>query len=855
MCSDYIPTIPENPEELDNVHSDQPLHGRYEVGHKLLGRYKVRSFQEGGFGIVYFVRDEISGEEYAAKTYKPELKDSVTHVENFKKEIVLWLGLKPHPHLVMPHIVELIDEQPYLFMEYIHDGFHKNLKNLITDRKNKLEWQTAIKLGYQICSAMEFINRKQEKIVHADLKPENIMITKEGNAKVTDFGTSEFFNYTGDLFPIQTTGTLEYMPPEQLRGQIVDQQSDIFSFGILLYEMVAFQLPYPTDIYNDSSLSKRESLLAFYDKMGEEFHTDAMHLTPWKKVLKNNKLAPSLKELILGCLIPQRSNRWQSFLKIQQFMEHHFEDQLEDTKMSTINVNLHNKALSYFRLGLISQSLSTFNQAIIKDPDNAPLWHDAEKALLHVDEISNFQTVSHIAREKPPVQEWNTTSIDEMSNQIQILVKETRFQTALELLLKALDKNSENKDVNYLTSLTIFLSQDSGHTYNARERLTNNVLGDTRLDHLFCECAECKSTWVPNPMTKNFSLVWSYSPPGGQCPNCARVYCRDCASKPGGTSQVCPKCDMDLTLINEPNGRTSRQSKFRSEPLYLVVVFREGPIHPDGEYLNSILSRYIPESIEQNSIILARAIFPWSLFDATFINELKDIFLKYRISKNTHQVDHILDFTDENGIRLYFLKFYNKYKKEEKKGKSRYDQAKKPQELELLALIEVYHSFEVDFTKKQIATHIINEGKFEDLLEYGTLKEKEKVLLEVSKDANYSNKDVIEGLTKVGTKDTFSRLLFYLRYAEDYEHSWRLTLESFKKNNTLILSSLLDLLKAKDKYRKKEQARGRKRLLILLNEIGDMSCIPVIEVLLATDSANQKLGREVIQSIKDRSNN
>lgn len=125
MPDDYQPTGPLSPGQEEAMpekpfeRTDMGSETQY-VGKKLLDRYEMfKPPKEGGFGIVYFVSDLETNQDYAVKTYKPEFVNHLLDVKQFKAEIDFWLNLEPYPHIVKAYFVEVIDDQPHLFMEYV----------------------------------------------------------------------------------------------------------------------------------------------------------------------------------------------------------------------------------------------------------------------------------------------------------------------------------------------------------------------------------------------------------------------------------------------------------------------------------------------------------------------------------------------------------------------------------------------------------------------------------------------------------------------------------------------------------------------------------------------------------------
>jgi serine/threonine protein kinase len=400
MNDGHVPTFPWDPDRWDPGKLSESVKQFPRSGQRLVDRYEIFGVIEGGLGIVLFATDLETGQNYAIKTYKQDFADSPSDLERFKEEIDIWISLEPHPHIAKAYFVEVIDGRPFLFMEYVSDGFHGSLRDLI----GKLGPNQAANLGYQICLALEFVNQRQSKIVHADLKPENVLITPEGKAKVTDFGLAGLFNFTDERFPRQRYGSPPYMPPEQLNGKIVDQQSDIFAYGMMFYEMLDGKLPYPFKLKGDQS-GQRNELKKFYASMGQAFFIDDYGHSPWTAIIENKTIDLGLKRIIMGCVFPNRSNRWRSFHELRQYLDAELQDVIDTPESAGEMVDLHHKALSLYRIGHLSKALSTFNLALQRDPTNAQLWLDAALALVDNNRYSDaYRFVLQARTLKPDIE-------------------------------------------------------------------------------------------------------------------------------------------------------------------------------------------------------------------------------------------------------------------------------------------------------------------------------------------------------------------------------------------------------------------------------------------------------------------
>src|ERR1700747_1603801 len=187
-------------------------------------------------GVVYRARDPIINRLVALKTITTGLADDPNLLERFYREAQSAGGLQ-HPNIVT--IFDMGDEAgvPYIAMELIEG---ENLEQMISQR---MPIPVSLKLLYaaQACSAFDYHHK--QGIVHRDIKPGNIMVNKDGAVKVVDFGIARVLE-TSKTQTGMLIGTFAYMSPEQYHGEHADERSDIWSFGVLLYELLCYERPF-----------------------------------------------------------------------------------------------------------------------------------------------------------------------------------------------------------------------------------------------------------------------------------------------------------------------------------------------------------------------------------------------------------------------------------------------------------------------------------------------------------------------------------------------------------------------------------------------------------------------------------
>ncbi|MEE3333796.1 MAG: Stk1 family PASTA domain-containing Ser/Thr kinase, partial [Ruminococcus sp.] len=212
-------------------YSGKKLDGRYEI-HELIG--------VGGMAYVYRCTDTIDDREVAVKILKDEFLNNEEFIRRFKNESKA-IAMLSHPNIVKVYDVSFGDMIQYIVMEYI-DGI--TLKEYI-GQQGVLDWREALHLTTQILKALQHAHNKG--VVHRDIKPHNIMLLQDGTIKVTDFGIARLVDTKTKTMTEQAIGSVHYIAPEQARGSKTDGKSDIYSVGVMLYEMITGKLPFDAD--------------------------------------------------------------------------------------------------------------------------------------------------------------------------------------------------------------------------------------------------------------------------------------------------------------------------------------------------------------------------------------------------------------------------------------------------------------------------------------------------------------------------------------------------------------------------------------------------------------------------------
>ena len=256
------------------------------VGKKLDGRYDIRELIGiGGMANVYRCYDTIDDREVAIKILKDEYLNNLEFIRRFKNESKA-IAVLSHPNIVKVFDVSFGDMIQYIVMEYI-DGI--TLKEYI-QQQGFLTWKETVHLISQVLAALSHAHSKG--VVHRDVKPQNMMLLSDGTIKVTDFGIARFSNNTKTMTE-QAIGSVHYIAPEQAKGDITDGRTDIYSLGVMMYEMLTGKLPYDGD--NAVSVALMH-----------------LQLTPDAPCEINPDIPEGLEEITLKAMQKQPKDRYQS---------------------------------------------------------------------------------------------------------------------------------------------------------------------------------------------------------------------------------------------------------------------------------------------------------------------------------------------------------------------------------------------------------------------------------------------------------------------------------------------------------------------------------------------------------------
>jgi len=282
-CGTQLPDV----HKIAVTETVETLKDELTTGSTFASRYQVvEELGKGGMGRVYRVLDKKLNEEVALKLIKPEIGLDRKTVERFSNELKL---ARKIVHKNVARMFDLNQEKgsQYITMEYIRG---EDLRRLVR-KMGTLSPGQAIHIAKQVCEGLGEAHRLG--VVHRDLKPQNIMVDEEGNARIMDFGIARSLAAKGITGAGVMIGTPEYMSPEQVEGKEVDQRSDLYSLGIILYEMVTGRVPFEGDTPFSVGVKQKS-----------EVPRDPREL--------NSNLPQELGRMILRCLEKDASKRYQS---------------------------------------------------------------------------------------------------------------------------------------------------------------------------------------------------------------------------------------------------------------------------------------------------------------------------------------------------------------------------------------------------------------------------------------------------------------------------------------------------------------------------------------------------------------
>ena len=373
------------PELAYSSQDQRPVGAPFKKGDFIGQKYEVyATVGEGGCGVVYLVYDHETKDVYALKTFRDEYIDDAVTRERFRREAQVWVDLERHPNLLRAWFVEEVAGRLYIIMDYIapDESGLNTLEGYLASRPPDLA--QSLLWAIQFCYGMEYAYSKGLRC-HRDIKPANIMIGEGMALKIADFGLAGALEaasrpdgidlglregrvgLSGQTMEGAGFGTPMYMPPEQFANAAgCDERSDIYAFGVVLYQMAAGgRLPFLAALPRDGS---RQQQLRFWQAM-YELHRKS----------RVPRLDSPLRGIVERCLEKEPGRRYQRFGELRQDLEPLLMDETGEVLGQPEPGSLRagewsDKGTSLSSLGRHDEALRCYDRALEIDPRYAMVW-------------------------------------------------------------------------------------------------------------------------------------------------------------------------------------------------------------------------------------------------------------------------------------------------------------------------------------------------------------------------------------------------------------------------------------------------------------------------------------------------
>ena len=219
---------------------DTRVHDTLPVGHKLIDRYLINKvLGEGGMGTVYLVMDTDTEQQVALKTISAHLAGNPQVLKTLQKEVAMARRLPAHTHLLRILDLHLRADPPFITMEAVMGG---DLEEYWLSQSRKLAVPEVTRIVSEVLSGLDALH--SARVVHQDIKPKNILLTRENTVRITDYGISKSLREQLTTGGSDKSGTVLYMSPEQCNGLICDRRADLYAVGVMAHQLLTGRFPF-----------------------------------------------------------------------------------------------------------------------------------------------------------------------------------------------------------------------------------------------------------------------------------------------------------------------------------------------------------------------------------------------------------------------------------------------------------------------------------------------------------------------------------------------------------------------------------------------------------------------------------
>ncbi|MBD5139257.1 MAG: Stk1 family PASTA domain-containing Ser/Thr kinase [Ruminococcus sp.] len=343
------------------------------IGRKLDGRYEITELiGVGGMADVYKATDILEDRTVAVKILKNEFADNEEFVRRFRNESKA-IAVLSHPNIVKIFDVGFTEKIQFIVMEYI-DGI--TLKEFM-EQQGVIKWKDCIHFIIQILRALQHAHDRG--IVHRDIKPQNIMLFPDGTIKVMDFGIARFAREEGKTISDKAIGSVHYISPEQASGDVTDEKSDIYSVGVMMYEMLTGEKPFDGD--NPVSVA-------------------LMHMQNEARPLRavNDSVPEGLEEIVLRAMQKEASKRYQSASEMIKDIE-----EFKKNPSIVFEYKYLSEKTQYFNAGAISKAAAeSASKSVALNPERGGDIRKMRTRTKTKEELDNYDNYDDYEEDEKP---------------------------------------------------------------------------------------------------------------------------------------------------------------------------------------------------------------------------------------------------------------------------------------------------------------------------------------------------------------------------------------------------------------------------------------------------------------------